>query len=93
MWSFNRERLVALREMKGINQDVFARSLGTSKQHVSTWETGRRVLSIKSLVKICNLYGIDIKYFFAKTDNNNSNQAFLKPSSSPEAINDRTDQS
>ena len=75
MWSFNRERLVALRESKGINQDEFGRSIGTIKQHVSLWETGKSIPSIVSLLKICNIYDIDIRYFFAKSANNNYQQA------------------
>jgi transcriptional regulator with XRE-family HTH domain len=74
MWSFNRERLVALRESKGINQDEFGRSIGTIKQHVSLWETGKSIPSIHSLIKICNTYDIDIRYFFAKSANNNCQQ-------------------
>lgn len=74
MWTFNRERLVALRESKGMNQDEFAASLGTIKQHISLWETGKSIPSIISLIKICNRYDIDVRYFFAKTGNNNISQ-------------------
>ena len=74
MWSFNHERLVALRESKGINQDEFARRIGTIKQHISLWETGKSTPSITSLIKVCNTYDIDIRYFFAKSDNNNCQQ-------------------
>jgi len=74
MWSFNRERLVALRESKGMTQEQFAASLGTIKQHISLWETGKSVPSLLSLIKICNQYDVDIRYFFAKNNNNNGYQ-------------------
>lgn len=74
MWTFNRERLVALRESKGMTQDEFAASLGTIKQHISLWETGKTTPSLISLIKICNLYDVDVKYFFAKSGNNNISQ-------------------
>ena len=92
MWSFNRERLVALRESKGINQDEFGRSIGTIKQHVSLWETGKSVPSIISLLKICNIYDIDVRYFFAKSANNNCQQSSVE-TTPREGIHGRTDQS
>jgi putative transcriptional regulator len=69
MWTFNKERLVALRESKGMTQDEFAVSLNTIKQHISLWETGKSVPSIVSLIKICNKYDVDVRYFFAKSGN------------------------
>ncbi len=72
MWTFNRERLVALRESKGMTQEEFATNLGTIKQHISLWETGKSFPSVFSILKICNKYDVDIKYFFAKSVNNNS---------------------
>jgi len=70
MWTFNRERLVALRESKGMTQDDFAHAIGTIKQHVSLWETGKSTPSVSSLIKIANTYDVDMRYFFAKRDNN-----------------------
>jgi transcriptional regulator with XRE-family HTH domain len=74
MLVFNRERLLALRESKGMSQEQFAESLGTIKQHVSLWETGKAMPSVLSLLKICNTYDIDIRYFFARVDHNNCQQ-------------------
>ena len=42
-WRFERDRLVALWEAKGISQDDVTTKIGTSKQHVSQWEIGKLV--------------------------------------------------
>lgn len=63
-WKYNKDRLVALREAHGMSQDTLAEKIGTSKQHVSRWETGELVPSTQSLVKICNVFGITPQYFF-----------------------------
>lgn len=67
-WVFNRDRLPALRESRGLTQDQFAEQLGTSKQHVSRWETGDLVPSTTTLIKISNIFGVSPSYFFVHTD-------------------------
>lgn len=75
MWIFNKERIVALRESKGMTQDQFAETLKTIKQHISLWETGKSVPSVQSMLKMCNHYDVDPRYFFAKGGNNNCRQS------------------
>ena len=67
-WIFNRDRLPALRESKGLTQDAFAEQIGTSKQHVSRWETGDLVPSTSTIVKISNKFGVSPSYFFIQSD-------------------------
>ena len=69
-WIFNRDRLSALRESKGLTQDAFAEQIGTSKQHVSRWETGDLVPSTATIVKISNKFGVSPSYFFIQSDHN-----------------------
>jgi transcriptional regulator with XRE-family HTH domain len=69
-WIFNRDRLPALRESKGLTQDAFAEQIGTSKQHVSRWETGDLVPSTATIVKISNKFGVSPSYFFIQSDHN-----------------------
>lgn len=72
-WTFSKDRITALREAHGLSQDVFAKSLGTSKQHVSRWETGDLVPHLNSVLKIINLYNLQPTYFFVQTDYNYGN--------------------
>jgi len=68
MWQFNRDRLTALREAHSVTQDAFAGKLGTSKQHVSQWETGELVPQTKTICKIANLFGVSPLYFFTQNE-------------------------
>jgi DNA-binding XRE family transcriptional regulator len=67
-WMFNRDRLPALREARGLTQEQFAEKLDTSKQHVSRWETGDLVPTTSTIIKIANIFGIAPSYFFTSTD-------------------------
>jgi transcriptional regulator with XRE-family HTH domain len=71
MWQFNRDRLIALREAKGLTSDEIASAIGTSKQHVLLWESGELVPSTKTLVKIANAFSVSPLYFFTQNCNQN----------------------
>ena len=70
IWKFQPERLVALRESKGMTQEQFAKSLNKIKQQVSMWETGKHDPAIESLLDICNTYSVVPGYFFIQSDYN-----------------------
>ncbi len=61
---FNPERLTALREAHNLTQDDFASQLGIVKQQLSRWETGQNIPSVKTILRICNLFKIKPAYFF-----------------------------
>lgn len=63
-WQFDKERLIALREMLGLSQEKFAERIGTVKQHLSLWETGETMPNVRSLIRICNEFNVPPKYFF-----------------------------
>ena len=69
IWTFNRDRLTALREAHGVTQDELADKIGTSKQHVSRWETGDLTPSTKTILKIANQFKVSPIYFFAQVSN------------------------
>lgn len=46
------ENLRNLREKKGLSQAALARLIGTQRQRVTEWETGTKVPSLESLVKL-----------------------------------------
>jgi len=64
MWNFAKDRIKALREMKGLKQSEFAASLGVPKQTIHAWESGKISPSIASLIKICNAHECQPGYFF-----------------------------
>lgn len=66
-WKFNRDRLIAFREARGISQEKLAEVIGTSKQHVSRWEIGDLIPSTATIVKICNAFDLSPAYFFTET--------------------------
>jgi len=74
IWTFNPERLTALRESKGMTQEQFAKSLNRIKQQISMWETGKHDPAIASLVDICNVYGVIPGYFFTQSAYNIANR-------------------
>jgi len=74
MWTFNKDRLVALRGARGLSGETFATMLRTSKQHVSQWETGELTPSTMTILKIANIFDVSPIYFFAKSDHQNSTE-------------------
>lgn len=55
--SFLRE----LRKEKGFTQDELAEKMGVSRKTVSRWETGNNLPDISLLVKLADLYDIDVR--------------------------------
>lgn len=57
-----------IKEMKRIiatnpgvpNRSAFAKSIGVSSAHIHTWESGSRYPTIEHLIKMRNLYGLDM---------------------------------
>ena len=54
------ERLVRLRNQRGLSQDALAESLGVSRQSVSKWETDASVPELDKLVKLSDLFEISL---------------------------------
>lgn len=73
-WTFNPERMIALRESKGLTQEQFAKTIKRIKQQISMWETGKHSPALESLIDICNTHGVVPGYFFTKSGNNNKQE-------------------
>jgi len=52
------DRLRQAREARGWTQDEFAEHAGMSRPHVSRYECGSVIPSVKSLVKLCSELGV-----------------------------------
>lgn len=62
-------RLKQLRENRGESQEDLARVLGYSRVSISRYESGERPISLKTLQKIADHYGVSINYFLGRETN------------------------
>jgi len=61
------ERLVELREEKGIRQADLCRAVGIPQTTLSNYETGDRELCIEWLVVLANYFGVGVEYMLGLT--------------------------
>ena len=59
-----KNRIEAIRKEKGIRQEDFAKSMGVSRQTISSLETGRYNPSILLAYKIAQYFGMTIEEVF-----------------------------
>ncbi|MBQ7114505.1 MAG: helix-turn-helix transcriptional regulator [Clostridia bacterium] len=59
-----KNRIEAIRKERGILQEEFARSMGVSRQTISSLETGRYNPSIMLAYKIAKYFGMTIEEVF-----------------------------
>lgn len=52
-------RLRNAREKSGYKQEDIAQKLGVTPQKVSSFETGRTRVDVDTLIRLCNIYGVD----------------------------------
>ncbi len=64
MIKFDKSRLIALRELKGLNQSEFAKQIGTTRQHVNNIEKGKNMPGLKILTRIANGFDVPIGSLF-----------------------------
>lgn len=57
-------RLKALRLNRELSQEDVACEIKMSRDHLSNIENGKYPLNIKTLYKLAEFYGVDMKYFF-----------------------------
>ena len=56
------KRLKLIRELKGLSQTELGNSLGIMYQHVSKYERGESVPTWENLIKLIELYGVNINW-------------------------------
>ena len=57
-------RLKLFRNEKEFSQEYVANEIKLSRDHLSNIENGKYPLNIKTLYKLAEFYGVDLKYFF-----------------------------
>lgn len=65
------KELKELRNARGWRQIEVAEKVGLSRSAISNIESGHRSLTLTTLKKFCEVYGIDISYFGIETENFN----------------------
>lgn len=63
------DRLVELRESRGISQQVLADDLEITRQSLSLYETAKRTINIDLLVKIAKYFNVSTDYLLGLNDN------------------------
>ena len=63
-----KNKIEAIRKERGIRQEEFAKSLGVSRQTISSLETGRYNPSIFLAYKIARYFGLTIEEVFDFSD-------------------------
>ncbi len=57
-------RLKRLRLEKELSQESVAYEVKISRDHLSNIENGKHPINIKTLYKLAEFFGVDMKYFF-----------------------------
>ncbi len=65
-----KNKIEQIRKEKGIRQEDFAKTLGVSRQTISSLETGRYNPSIALAYKIARFFGLTIEEVFIFEDEN-----------------------
>lgn len=67
--NYIQKQLGVIRKSQNITQEDLARLINISPKTISDIENNRRGISIKTLIKICNVLKIDLKKVFVKNSN------------------------
>lgn len=59
-------RIRELREQKGLQQKELAVDIGISQPTVSDWESGRKIPSAKSTMKLSKYFGVSVEYLMGE---------------------------
>ncbi len=58
----NTKRLLDLRELNNLYQKDIAEKIGISQQTYSVWENGTKIIPLKHLNTVCNIYNVSMDY-------------------------------
>lgn len=69
MKQFNQEALRKIRIEKSLTVEAISKSLGVTKQALSSWETGATEPSLANTVTLSKYFGVPIVFFINDTGN------------------------
>ncbi len=62
------QRMLDLRQDRGLKQSAVAMTLGITRQQYQLYESGKRKLPIDLLPELCTFYNVSADYFLGLTD-------------------------
>ena len=62
------EKLVNLRERRGMSQEELAEKLDVSRQTISNWENDKVKIDVDKAIEICKIFDVDLNSLFLTTD-------------------------
>lgn len=68
------EKLVNLREGRGMSQEELAEKLDVSRQTISNWENDKVKIDVDKAIEICQLFDVDLNSLFLTHDMSQSAQ-------------------
>lgn len=69
------EKIMKLRQSRGLSQEAFGEKLGVSRQAVSKWETGQTMPDLDKVVLMSELFGVTTDYLLKDEETQNTNQS------------------
>lgn len=69
------ERLKKLRNERNVSQDTVGKSLNIGGRTIGNYESGERLPSLDTLVKLADYYEVSTDYLLGRTDNRAVNDA------------------
>lgn len=79
-------RLRSLRIDHGMTQDELGETFGISSQAVSSYENGKVLPSLLSIMKYHEYFGIDLNYLLSETKGNDDEEQFIISSTETQII-------
>ena len=62
------EKLVYLRERRGMSQEELAEKLDVTRQTISNWENDKVKIDVDKAIEICQLFDVDLNSLFLSSD-------------------------
>ena len=63
-----KDNLISMRKIHGYSQDELADKIGVSRQTLSKYETGENDIPTEILIRLSQLYNVNIDYLLDQTD-------------------------
>ena len=80
------EKLVNLRESRGMSQEELAEKLDVTRQTISNWENDKVKIDVEKAIEICRIFGVDLNSLFLTDESSDKLQntaAYNAPVSQP----------
>lgn len=69
------EKIMRLRQKKGLSQEEFGELLGVSRQAVSKWETGQATPDVEKVIAMSEIFGVSTDYLLKDEEKTEGEQA------------------